>query len=147
MLQSAANIVTKCVSFSLLQSEANIVTFCGSSLCYKVRQKLLQSGAVVTKWSKYCYKVRQLLQSGAIVTKWGITPSTESSVRFNIVFLVNPERYWISPLFSIIATTSNSWGKTSRRISITESRWLKEWSMNSHLSSEFSLLQVIFKLN
>ena len=64
LLQSAANIVTKCVSFSLLQSEVNIVTFCGSSL-------LLQSAAkVVTKWGS-CYKVRQImLQSEAVVTKW-----------------------------------------------------------------------------
>ena len=56
VLQSAANIVTKCVSFSLLQSEAKFVTFCDSSFYYKVGQ--------------LCYKVRQLLQSGAkIVTK------------------------------------------------------------------------------
>ena len=50
LLQSAANIVTNWVSFSLLQSEAKFVAFCGSFLCYKVRQKLLQSGAIVTKW-------------------------------------------------------------------------------------------------
>ena len=49
LLQSAANMVTKCGSFSFLQSEANIVTFCGSSLCYKVPQNVLQSEAVVTK--------------------------------------------------------------------------------------------------
>ena len=62
-------VVTKCCK--------KIVTKCGRSVCYKVRQSLLQSAAVVTKCGQNCYKVRQLLQSAAIVTKWSTTTCSE----------------------------------------------------------------------
>ena len=74
LLQSVADIVTKCGSFSLLQSEANFVTFFGSSLSYKEGQKLLQSDAVatktiVTKWGN-CYKVAHIIPPQKTIIQW-----------------------------------------------------------------------------
>ena len=54
-----------------LQSGTEVVT--KWDRCYKVRRKLLQSGAGVTKWNRSCCKVGQVLQSGTILKKWVLT--------------------------------------------------------------------------
>ena len=68
---------------------------------------LLQSEAVVTKWGKNYYKVRQLLQSGAVVTKWGITS-------FNISHVHATTHAMLDRLSSIILTQFREYKRPSQ---------------------------------
>ena len=68
-IQSAA-IISKWGK-KLFQSEAASTTF-----YFKLGQALFQKGAdtVISKWVKVCFKVEQkLFQSGAIISEWSIT--------------------------------------------------------------------------
>ncbi len=67
LLQFASDVITICVHLQLLQNAAALVTKCVSWIYYKMLQPLLHNAHIITKCRNCYYKMRNLLQNALLL--------------------------------------------------------------------------------